>query len=97
MNAFSTLLLLFVAVTAVWGAVREKRQQRTVIERTVINNYGGRGFNRQPWGYGNHFGPGGGFNNGWGNPGWGGPFNRGPFGGPPPPQTVVKTTVIRHG
>ncbi|KAK6765949.1 hypothetical protein RB195_025705 [Necator americanus] len=76
------------------GAIREKRQ-RTVIERTVINNYGGRGFGRQP--FGNQYGPGaGGFNQGLGHNGWGG-FNRGPFGGPPPPQTVVKTTVIRQG
>ncbi|VDO74096.1 unnamed protein product [Heligmosomoides polygyrus] len=107
MNSLSFILVLCIAVAGVWGAVREKRQQRTVIERTVINNYGGQGFNRQP-GFGNGFG---GFNNGggggwgrqgpgWGNNQWGNGFNRGPFGGPPPPpppQTIVRTTVIRNG
>ncbi|KHJ99978.1 hypothetical protein OESDEN_00041 [Oesophagostomum dentatum] len=93
MNTLSLLFLLCVAVAAVLCAPREKRQGRTVIERTVINNYGGQGFNRQPWGYGGN--QWGGFNR-WGNPGPGFGFNRGPFGGPQPP-TVVKTTVIRQG
>ncbi|KAK5972747.1 Sulfur globule protein CV2 domain protein [Trichostrongylus colubriformis] len=72
MNTF-TLLLLCVAVVGVWGAVREKRQQRTVIQRTVVSNYGGQGFNRQP--------PYGGFGNSWNANPWGAGFNRGPFVG----------------
>ncbi|VDK55137.1 unnamed protein product [Cylicostephanus goldi] len=76
MNALSLLFLLCVAIAAVSGAIRAKRQ-RTVIERTVIQR-GGPAFNRQPqpWGYGP-----GGFRGGWGQPN---PlaFNRGPFGKP---------------
>ncbi|CAJ0609496.1 unnamed protein product [Cylicocyclus nassatus] len=88
MNAISLLFLLCVAIAAVSGAIRAKRQ-RTVIERTVVNRYGGQGFNRQPWGYGP-----GGFRGGWGQPNPALGFNRGPFG-QPPPTTVVRTTVIR--
>ncbi|WKY17282.1 hypothetical protein Q1695_001692 [Nippostrongylus brasiliensis] len=91
MNTFPLLLLFGIAATSAWAAVREKRQG-TVVERTVINNFGARPGFGNPYGsngfaYGNRspYAPyGGGFNNGWGNPApqpWGyNGFNRGPYG-----------------
>ncbi|KAK6056070.1 hypothetical protein COOONC_06425 [Cooperia oncophora] len=93
MNTFPLVLILCVAVVGVWGAIREKRQQRTVIQRTVINNYGGQGFNRVPPPPPYGFNRGVGWNNGWGAPA---PLNRGPFG-PAQPTSVIRTTVIRQG
>ncbi|KAK6032081.1 hypothetical protein OSTOST_01749 [Ostertagia ostertagi] len=99
MNTSSLLLILCVAVVAVCGIIREKRQQRTVIQRTVINQgfnrpppYGGNAF-QPPYG-GNAFGRSPWTNTGFGNA-WGTGFNRAPFA--PPQPTVVRTTVIRQG